>query len=141
MSVFLPAAFVPGLTGQMFAQFALVIAATALISAVNAATLKPTQCALWLRPTVPPEQRNFFFRGFNKVYGKLEDAYAWLIGAMVHPQRCDHDRPARRRRRHRRLRRSRIPTSFLPVEDQGYMLVVMQLPDGASLERTDAVAR
>ena len=49
MSVFLPAAFLPGLTGKMFAQFALVIAATALISAINAATLKPTQCALWLR--------------------------------------------------------------------------------------------
>ena len=50
MSVFLPAAFVPGLTGKMFAQFALVIAATAFISAINAATLKPTQCAMWLRP-------------------------------------------------------------------------------------------
>ena len=49
MAVFIPAAFVPGLTGNMFAQFALVIAVTALISAVNAATLKPTQCALWLR--------------------------------------------------------------------------------------------
>ena len=49
MSVFMPAAFLPGLTGQMYAQFALVIAATALISAINAATLKPTQCALWLR--------------------------------------------------------------------------------------------
>ena len=47
MSVFLPAAFIPGLTGKMFAQFALVIAATALLSAINAATLKPTQCALW----------------------------------------------------------------------------------------------
>ena len=58
MAVFLPAAFVPGLTGNMFAQFALVIAVTALISAVNAATLKPTQCALWLRTPVPPEQRN-----------------------------------------------------------------------------------
>ena len=58
MSVFLPAAFLPGLTGRMYAQFALVIAATALLSAVNAATLKPTQCALWLRPPVPPEQRN-----------------------------------------------------------------------------------
>ena len=65
MSVFLPAAFVPGLTGQMFAQFALVIAATAFISAINAATLKPTQCAMWLRPAVPPEKRNVFFRGFN----------------------------------------------------------------------------
>src|SRR5216110_3836707 len=49
MSVFLPAAFIPGLTGQMFAQFALVIAATALLSAINAATLKPTQAALWMR--------------------------------------------------------------------------------------------
>ena len=56
MSVFIPAAFLPGLTGQMYAQFALVIAATALISAINAATLKPTQCALWLRRPVPPEQ-------------------------------------------------------------------------------------
>jgi hypothetical protein len=62
MAVFLPSAFVPGLSGQMFAQFALVIAVTALISAVNAATLKPTQCALWLRPPAPVENRNFFSR-------------------------------------------------------------------------------
>ncbi|MBV8407436.1 MAG: efflux RND transporter permease subunit [Alphaproteobacteria bacterium] len=137
MSVFLPAAFVPGLTGKMFAQFALVIAATAFISAINAATLKPTQCALWLRPTVPPEKRNFFYRGFNAVYGRLENGYAWLIGAMV--------------------KRSvlmvllsfvlvglggwgvaRLPTAFIPNEDQGYLMVNLQLPDGASLERTDA---
>ena len=58
LAVFLPASFLPGLTGQMYAQFALVIAATALISAINAVTLKPTQCALWLRPTVPVAQRN-----------------------------------------------------------------------------------
>ena len=68
MAVFLPAAFLPGLTGQMYAQFALVIAATALISAINAATLKPTQCATWLRRPVPPDKRNVFFRGFNAVY-------------------------------------------------------------------------
>src|SRR6185369_5743743 len=83
MSVFIPAAFVPGLTGQMFAQFALVIAATALISAINAATLKPTQCATWLRRPKPPEQRNFFYRGFNYVYGKFERAYVALIGHMA----------------------------------------------------------
>ncbi len=137
MSVFIPAAFVPGLTGKMFAQFALVIAATALISAINAATLKPTQCALWLRPAVPPEKRNVFFRGFNKVYGKLEDLYAGLVGSMVH--------------------RSglmvalafvmagigawgvaRLPTAFIPNEDQGYLMIGVQLPDGASLERTGA---
>ncbi|MFZ5778790.1 MAG: efflux RND transporter permease subunit [Pseudomonadota bacterium] len=137
MSVFLPAAFVPGLTGQMFAQFALVIAATAFISAVNAATLKPTQCAMWLRPATPPEKRNIAFRAFNKVYGKFEDAYAWLIGAMVR-----HSVPMT-------ILAfivaglggwgvARLPTAFIPNEDQGYMLVGLYLPDGASLERTDA---
>src|SRR5256712_11583104 len=75
MSVFLPAAFLPGLTGRMYAQFALVIAATALISAVNAATLKPTQCALWLRAPVPPERRNIFYRAFNRVYDRAEHWY------------------------------------------------------------------
>ena len=84
ISVFLPSAFLPGLTGRMYSQFALVIAATALLSAVNAATLKPTQCALWLRRPVPPEQRNFFYRGFNAVYNRLE---AWYTPA---------DRPAGR---------------------------------------------
>ncbi len=83
MSVFVPAAFLPGLTGQMYAQFAMVIAATALISAINAATLKPTQCALWLRPPVPPEQRNIVFRGFNRAYKPVERGYAALIGRMV----------------------------------------------------------
>ena len=83
MAVFLPSAFVPGLTGKMFAQFALVIAATALISAVNAATLKPTQCALWLRTPVPPEQRNFFYRGFNRVYEPDGERLHGFIGRMV----------------------------------------------------------
>jgi HAE1 family hydrophobic/amphiphilic exporter-1 len=137
MAVFIPAAFVPGLTGNMFAQFALVIAATALISAVNAATLKPTQCALWLRTPVPPEQRNFFYRGFNRVYDRMENLYAALIGRMV--------------------RRSgvmvviallvaavgfwglaRLPTAFIPIDDQGYVIAAVQLPDGASLGRTAA---
>jgi hydrophobic/amphiphilic exporter-1 (mainly G- bacteria), HAE1 family len=137
MSVFIPAAFLPGLTGRMFAQFALVIAATAFISAINAATLKPTQCALWLRQPVPPEKRNLFYRGFNRVYDRLENGYAALIGRMVS--------------------RSgltvvvalvlagigvwgiaRLPTAFIPNEDQGYAMIGVQLPDGASLERTQA---
>ncbi len=136
MSVFLPAAFVPGLTGQMFAQFALVIAATAFLSAINAATLKPTQCALWLRPSVPPEKRNVFFRAFNNVYGRLENGYGSVIHAMV---------------KHSGLMVllalvlagigawgvARLPTAFIPNEDQGYMLVGLQLPDGASLQRTN----
>jgi HAE1 family hydrophobic/amphiphilic exporter-1 len=138
ISVFLPSAFLPGLTGQMYAQFALVIAATALLSAVNAATLKPTQCALWLRRPVPPEQRNFFYRGFNAVYNRVEAWYSRLISRLV---------------AHSNVSvicaliligiagygLSRVPTGFIPIEDQGYLLVAVQLPDGASLERTQRV--
>jgi HAE1 family hydrophobic/amphiphilic exporter-1 len=138
MSVFLPAAFIPGLTGKMFAQFALVIAATALLSAVNAATLKPTQCALWLRPPVPPNERNLFFRAFNAIYDPFERAYARLIGGMVARSGlmcaialivivvAGYGL-------------SRVATGFLPIEDQGYVLVTVQLPDGASLVRTKRV--
>ena len=68
-SVFLPAAFLPGITGQLFRQFALVIAATAVISGINALTLKPAQCALWLRPARKP---NIFYRGFNRGYRFME---------------------------------------------------------------------
>jgi HAE1 family hydrophobic/amphiphilic exporter-1 len=138
ISVFLPSAFLPGLTGRMYSQFALVIAATALLSAVNAATLKPTQCALWLRRPAPPEQRNFFYRGFNAVYDRVERGYARLIGGLV---------------RHSNISvisalivigiagygLSRVPTGFIPIEDQGYLLVAVQLPDGASLDRTQRV--
>src|SRR5262249_4495532 len=72
VGVFVPAAFLPGWSGQMYRQFALVIAATAAISAVNAMTLKPAQCALWLRQTPPPERRNIFYRAFNRIYDGAE---------------------------------------------------------------------
>jgi HAE1 family hydrophobic/amphiphilic exporter-1 len=137
VSVFLPAAFLPGLTGQMYAQFALVIAATAVISAINAATLKPTQCALWLRAPKPLEKRNILARGFNRAYNAVESGYVRLIGRLT------------------TLAVSsvilglflaglgiwgmgRLPTAFIPTEDQGYVMVAVQLPDGASLERTNA---
>ena len=67
VSVFLPAAFLPGITGQIFRQFALVIASTAVISAINALTLKPAQCALWLRPR-RRKSPNWFYRGFNRAF-------------------------------------------------------------------------
>jgi HAE1 family hydrophobic/amphiphilic exporter-1 len=133
VSVFLPAAFLPGITGQIFRQFALVIAATAVISAINAMTLKPAQCALWLRP-MPDRKLNAFYRGFNRVYQIMEDAYIRLVGWMVH-----------------RLglmiavffavilvtawRFAVYPTGFLPTEDQGYAMVVVRLPMGASQPR------
>ncbi|MCZ7659515.1 MAG: multidrug efflux RND transporter permease subunit [Xanthobacteraceae bacterium] len=135
MAVFLPAAFLPGLTGRMYAQFALVIAATALISAINAATLKPTQCALWLRPSVPPARRNAFYRGFNAVYGRLEGAYVRLMGRMV-ARSALMAALALAVVAVAGYGLARIPTGFLPIEDQGFMLAAVQLPDGASLERT-----
>ena len=137
MSVFLPAAFLPGLTGRMYAQFALVIAATALLSAINAVTLKPTQSALWLRPAVPPERRNAFYRAFNAGYGRLERGYASLIRHMVtHAGAFTLVAFAIMGLAFWGL--ARVPTGFLPIEDQGYVLVSVQLPDGAALARTQA---
>jgi HAE1 family hydrophobic/amphiphilic exporter-1 len=135
MAVFLPAAFLPGLTGKMLAQFAIVIAATALLSAIMAATLNPTQCGLWLREAVPLDQRNVFYRIFNFAYDRMENAYVWLVRVLV--------------------KRAgvvvllalavsvygiwgiaRLPTAFIPNEDQGYAMISVQLPDGAALGRT-----
>ncbi len=138
MAVFLPSAFLKGITGQLYRQFALTIAATALISAINAMTLKPAQCALWLRP--PKKRKNIFFRAFNVVYGLVERMYAGIIRVLV---------------RHVVTGMllfvgllalafywyTRVPTGFLPMEDQGYMFVAVQLPDAASQERTRAVMR
>ena len=83
MAVFIPAAFLSGPSGRMYAQFALLIAATALISAINAATLKPTQCALWLRRPAPRERRNRLYRGFNRVYDRIEGGYLRIVGAIT----------------------------------------------------------
>jgi HAE1 family hydrophobic/amphiphilic exporter-1 len=138
ISVFLPASFLPGLTGRIYAQFALVIAATALLSAINAATLKPTQCALWLRRPVPPEQRNFFYRGFNNVYNRVERGYVRLIGGLANHAITSVVAA------HILIAIgfygiSRVPTGFLPIEDQGYLIAAVQLPDGAALDRTQKV--
>jgi hydrophobic/amphiphilic exporter-1 (mainly G- bacteria), HAE1 family len=138
MSVFLPAAFLPGLTGRMYAQFALVIAATALLSAINAVTLKPTQSALWLRAPVAPERRNAFYRGFNAAYARLERGYARMIGRLV-ARAVPVTAVALVIIALAFWGLARVPTGFLPIEDQGYVLVAVQLPDGAALERTRKV--
>src|SRR5262244_3759436 len=131
ITLVLTAVFLPGITGQMFRQFALVIAATAIISAINALTLKPTQCALYLRPVPKYRQVNWFYRGFNRIYDAVERRYIGVVGWMV-------KRP--------RIMAclffvvvgfagwmfARHPTAFLPTEDQGYSVVVAQLPAGAS---------
>ncbi|KTD30490.1 efflux RND transporter permease subunit [Legionella israelensis] len=138
MAVFIPAGFMPGLTGAMYAQFALVIAATALISAINAMTLKPTQCALWLKPIDPDKPKNIFFRAFDRIYNPLEEAYTRFIDRLVHRSGFACIIGA--------LLvalaifgLSRIPTGFIPLEDQGYLIMNVMLPDGASLDRTQSV--
>ena len=138
MSVFLPPAFMPGITGQMYRQFALVIAVTAVISALNAATLKPTQCALWLRPHDASRRKNFFFRWFNSVYEPTERLYVRLIRGMV--QRSGvMVAIALALVGLAGWELTKIPTGFIPTEDQGYVILATQLPDGASLERTERV--
>lgn len=136
MAVFAPAAFLPGITGQLYKQFSLTIAFTTLFSAINALTLSPALCALLLRPH--KGRRNVFFRKFNQGFDRLTQSYSRIVGLCV-----------------RRLALTaaiflvlvaatyvgfvRIPTGFLPNEDNGLILVNAQLPDGASLERTKAV--
>ncbi|ABQ55888.1 TPA: multidrug efflux RND transporter permease subunit [Legionella pneumophila subsp. pneumophila] len=138
MAVFVPAGFMPGLTGSMYAQFALVIAATAFISAINAMTLKPTQCALWLKAPDTSKPKNIFFQAFDRIYNPIESAYVKFIDRLVHRSgkvcligiilvACAI------------YGLTRIPTGFIPMEDQGYLMLSVQLPDGASLGRTDEV--
>ncbi len=136
MAVFIPTAFLAGITGQLYRQFALTIAATAVISAVNALTLKPAQCAQFLRPHTG---RNIFTRVFDTLYRPTERGYTWAIRhllrfwwlvlivfvalALFAGWRYEH-----------------TPQGFLPNEDQGYVLIAVQLPDAASLERTHEVS-
>ncbi|MBS1184009.1 MAG: multidrug efflux transporter permease subunit [Proteobacteria bacterium] len=137
MAVFIPVAFIPGVTGQLYNQFALTVAISVGISAFNSLTLSPALSAAFLRHR--GEVRFPPFRWFNAAFDGMSHAYASSVGLLV------------------KLRYvvlalfvvalgatywlwNRIPSTFLPVEDQGYFFVVVQLPDGASLERTNRVA-
>lgn len=139
-AVFLPAAFLPGITGQLFRQFALVIASTAIISAINALTLKPAQCAQYLKPRPPGYQPNAFYRGFNAVYGTIEAGYAgivrWMVGhagAMALVFFIIVAAGGWLFGQHQK--------GFLPVEDQGYAIVIGKLPEGSSQPRVRETVR
>jgi HAE1 family hydrophobic/amphiphilic exporter-1 len=140
VSVFLPAAFLPGITGQIFRQFALVIAATAVISAINAITLKPAQCALWLRPRDEEKRPNMFFRGFNRAYGFMENAYIRLVSHMV-------ERPYITLLIFAIIisisgwQFARHPTGFLPEDDQGYAIIIVKMPEAVSQSRLIATVK
>ncbi len=136
LAVFVPTTFMGGITGQLYRQFALTISGAVIISTINALTLSPALCALLLRPSTDSWlKRRFFFRWFNKGFDVTTGGYRWGIQTMV-----------------RRLvvvmfvfggmlaltgwGLLRLPTSFMPTEDQGYVFANIQLPDGASLPRT-----
>jgi HAE1 family hydrophobic/amphiphilic exporter-1 len=140
-AVFIPTAFIPGITGRLYQQFAITIAISVIISAFNALSLSPALCALLLKPKQPsrgPLAR--FFAWFNRMFGIGTDRYISMSGAMIRKSALS-------------LlflgvvtvagvaMGGKLPASFLPEEDQGYVLIAMRLPDAASLERTDEAAR
>ena len=140
-AVFIPTAFVPGITGELYKQFAVTIAVSVLFSAFNALTLSPALSAMLLRPRKPARgPLGVFFRWFNRVFGRATDGYVnWcehlihkaglaflLLGVMVLGAAFFG---------------KRIPGSFLPDEDQGYMYAGLQLPNAASLQRSSEAAR
>jgi HAE1 family hydrophobic/amphiphilic exporter-1 len=135
-AVFIPTAFIPGITGRLYQQFAVTIAVSVIISAFNALTLSPALGALLLRPK--KESRGplgKFFGWFNRVFGRATEGYVNVCSVLV-----------------RRLGLvgvlllifvvlagffgKKLPSSFLPEEDQGYLFVALQLPDASSLQRT-----
>lgn len=141
-AVFLPSLLLPGITGSLFQQFAVTIAISILISAFNALTLSPALSAIMLKPK-DPNRRGLltgFYNAFNKMFGGVQNFYTrtcsmlirkmvitvlLLIGmtAIILPMS------------------ERIPGGFLPEEDQGFLFVVMQLPDASSLQMTTAAAK
>ncbi len=141
VAVFLPTIFIPGITGRLYQQFAVTIAISVVFSAFNALSLSPAMCALLLKPK--KEARGplaGFFKWFNKAFGRATDGYVNTSALLI---------------RKAGLSLiflviiavlavfvgSKLPSSFLPNEDQGYVFVGMQLPDAASLQRTGDAAR
>ncbi len=139
-AVFVPTAFIPGITGQLYQQFAVTIAVSVIISAFNALTLSPALCALLLRPKVRetgPLQK--FYDWFNRVFGRATDGYVSICGSAIRKSKTSLllllgvTILAG-------LAGKSIPTGFLPDEDQGFIFAAIQLPDAASLQRTSEVA-
>jgi hydrophobe/amphiphile efflux-1 (HAE1) family protein len=139
MAVFIPIAFLPGITGQLYRQFALTIAVSVALSTVNAMTLTPALCALLLRPATEGG-RNPLARAWNRAFAWLTDGYDWTVRHIVRRAALAVVTLIVLSGIAVVLLRS-VPAGFAPTEDQGYLLVNVQLPDAASFERTDAVVR
>ena len=140
-AVFIPTAFIPGITGRLYQQFAVTIAISVILSAFNALSLSPALSALLLRPRQKSGgllQR--FFDWFNRVFARVTDRYVSIAGALIRKTAvafvllivCAGLAG---------FFGSKVPSSFLPDEDQGYMFMNLQLPSASSLQRTEATAR
>ena len=140
-AVFIPTAFLPGITGRLYQQFALTIAISVILSAINALSLSPALSALLLRPRKKARgPLGWFYDRFNRVFGSATHGYVnWsriairksflsfgLLGILAVGAG---------------LFGSKLPSGFLPEEDQGYVFLALQLPDASSLERTDQACR
>jgi hydrophobe/amphiphile efflux-1 (HAE1) family protein len=137
MAVFVPVAFLPGITGRLYNQFALTIAISVAISAFNSLTLSPALCAVLMRHG--PSSRFILFRVFNAGFNRMREAYARAVRHVIAVRWAALALFAAAMAVTYGLY-SHIPAGFLPVEDQGYFFAVMQLPDGAALQRTEQVA-
>jgi HAE1 family hydrophobic/amphiphilic exporter-1 len=136
LAVFIPAAFLPGITGQLYRQFAITIAVATIFSSINALTMSPALSSLLLR--LPPEKKNFFFRGFDKFFAKTENGYM-KVARMFTRRAAIMLLLALGLAGLTGWQFTRLPTGFLPTEDQGYVMVHVQLPNAASQERTNEV--
>src|ERR1700674_93127 len=139
-SVFVPTAFIPGITGRLYQQFAVTIAISVMLSAFNALTLSPALSALLLRPKKQSKGLlNRFFDWFNRAFKRATDGYVRLCSGLIRKSAVAIVTLAVLSVA-AGLFGSRLPSSFLPDEDQGYIYINMQLPNAASLERTSAAA-
>jgi HAE1 family hydrophobic/amphiphilic exporter-1 len=141
-AVFIPTAAIPGITGRMYQQFAVTIAISVMISAFNALTLSPALAAMLLKPRGEEQKRGplaRFFAWFNRVFHRTTDKYVSASGVLIHKSGATMVALGVIAALAVFIG-SRLPTGFIPTEDQGYMFVAMQLPDAASLQRTDAAA-
>src|SRR5438034_637224 len=140
-AVFVPTAFIPGITGRLYQQFAVTIAISVILSAFNALSLSPELAALILRPKT--ESKGLLrkpFDWFNRTFGRATEGYVRWSGVLIRKSAVAlimlvaFGTAAG-------WFGSKVPSSFLPDEDQGYLYIYLQLPSAASLQRTDEVAR
>lgn len=140
LAMFVPVCFLPGITGVMYRQFGITISVAVFISMINALTLSPALCALLLKPVDPNRRKFFFFRWFDAGFDKLTRGYSSIVKSLLRKSVLVLLLYAVMGAGALKLY-TLLPTGFIPNEDQGAFFVSVQLPDGASLMRTEKVTQ